>query len=145
LRHVPAARTSRLVGHLAKRPPPACESAGRAGQERHGLPPARKSTGQDQEQRGLEDEDELMLRRGMLRPHGNDEDGQGGPTEEKRVYNRGERRKHDAEWEEPLLKRIRHLKKMTEGRSRKSGEEVQACSDGLFLKNAFILWNNKAV
>jgi transcriptional regulator with XRE-family HTH domain len=29
------------------------------------------------------------------------------------VYNRGERREHDAKWEEPLLKRIRHLKKMT--------------------------------
>jgi hypothetical protein len=29
------------------------------------------------------------------------------------MYNRGERCKHDAEWEEPLLKRIRHLKEMT--------------------------------
>jgi hypothetical protein len=54
-----------------------------------------------------------MLRRGMLRPHSNDEDGQDGPTEEKRVYNRGERPKHDAKWEEPLLKRIRHLKEMS--------------------------------
>jgi hypothetical protein len=77
------------------------------------MPPARQSTGQDQEQQGLEDEDELMLRRGMLRPHGDDEDGQDGLTEEKRVYNRGERREHDTEWEEPLLKRIRHLKEMT--------------------------------
>jgi hypothetical protein len=49
----------------------------------------------------------------MLRPHADDEDGQDGPTEEKRVYNRGERREHDTEWEEPLLKRIRHLKEMT--------------------------------
>jgi hypothetical protein len=96
LKHVPAARTSRQLGHLAKPPPP-----------------ARESTGQDQEQQGLEEEDELMLRRGMLRPHAIDEDGQDGPTEEKRVYNRGERREHDAEWEEPLLKRIRHLKEMT--------------------------------
>jgi hypothetical protein len=54
-----------------------------------------------------------MLRRGMLRPHANNEEGQDGPTEEKRVYNRGERCKHDAEWEEPLLKQIRHLKEMT--------------------------------
>jgi hypothetical protein len=29
------------------------------------------------------------------------------------VYNRGKRREHDAKWEEPLLKRIRHLKEMT--------------------------------
>jgi hypothetical protein len=113
LRHVPAARTSRQVGHLAKPSPPARESTGRAGQERQGLPPACKSTGQDQEQQGLEDEDELMLRREILRPHSDDEDGQDGPTEEKRVYNRGERREHDAKWEEPLLKRIRHLKEMT--------------------------------
>jgi hypothetical protein len=54
-----------------------------------------------------------MLRRGLLKPHANNEDGQDGPTEEKRVYNRGECREHDAEWEEPLLKRIRHLKEMT--------------------------------
>jgi hypothetical protein len=33
----------------------------------------------------------------MRRPHGDDEEGQDGPTEEKRVYNRGERRKHDDE------------------------------------------------
>jgi hypothetical protein len=54
-----------------------------------------------------------MLRRGILRPHGDDMEGQDGPTEEKRVYNRGERREHDDEWEEPLLKRIKHLKEMT--------------------------------
>jgi hypothetical protein len=54
-----------------------------------------------------------MLRRGMLRPHGDNEEGQDGPTEEKRVYNRCERRKHDDEWEEPLLKRIKHLKEIT--------------------------------
>jgi hypothetical protein len=54
-----------------------------------------------------------MLRRGILRPHGNDEEGQDGLTKEKCVFNRGERRKHDDEWEEPLLKRIKHLKEMT--------------------------------
>jgi hypothetical protein len=113
VRHVPPARTSRLGGRLANPPPPARESTGRAGQERIGLPPARESTGLDQEQQGLEDEDELMLRRGMLRPHGDDEEGQDGPTEEKRVYNRVERREHDEEWEEPLLKRIKHLKELT--------------------------------
>jgi hypothetical protein len=113
LRQVPAARTSRQLGHLAKLPQPACESTGRAGQERQGLPPARESKGQDQEQQSLEDEDELMLRRGMLRPHADDKDGQDGLTEEKRVYNRGESREHDAEWEELLLKQIRHLKEMT--------------------------------
>jgi hypothetical protein len=52
-----------------------------------------------------------MLRRGLLRPNADDEDGQDGPTEEKR--NRGEPRDHDTKWEEPLLKRIRHLKEMT--------------------------------
>jgi hypothetical protein len=70
---------------LAKTPPPARESTGRAGQERQGLPPARKSTGQDLEEQALEDEDELMLRRGTLRPHGDNEEGQDGPTKEKRV------------------------------------------------------------
>jgi hypothetical protein len=113
LKHVPTARTSRQLGLRAKPPPPARESTGRAGQERQGLPPARESTEQDQEQQGLEEEDKLMLRQGLLRPHADDEDGQDGPTEEKRVYNRGERREHDAEWEEPLIKRIRHLKEMT--------------------------------
>jgi hypothetical protein len=54
-----------------------------------------------------------MLRRGTLRPHGDDEEGQDRPTEEKRVFNRGKRREHDDEWEEPLLKRIKHLKEMT--------------------------------
>jgi hypothetical protein len=54
-----------------------------------------------------------MLRRGTLQPHGDDEEGQDGPTEEKRVYNRGKRRKHDDEWEEPLLKQIKHLKELT--------------------------------
>jgi hypothetical protein len=112
-RHVPAARKSRLGRSLAKPPPPARKSTGRAGQEQQGLPPARKSTGQDQEEQALEDEDELMLRRGTLRPHGDNEEGQEGPTEEKRVFNRGERRKHDDEWEEPLLKQIKHLKEMT--------------------------------
>jgi hypothetical protein len=29
------------------------------------------------------------------------------------VFNRGERREHNAEWEELLLKRIKHLKEMT--------------------------------
>jgi hypothetical protein len=50
-----------------------------------------------------------MLRRGTLRPHGDDKGDQDGPTEEKRVFNRGERREHDDEWEEQLLKRIKHL------------------------------------
>jgi hypothetical protein len=54
-----------------------------------------------------------MSRRSTLRPHGNDEEGQDGPTEEKRVYNRGERREHDDKWEEPLLKRIKHLRELT--------------------------------
>jgi hypothetical protein len=54
-----------------------------------------------------------MLRRGMLRPHGDEKDGQDRPTEEKRMYNRGERRKHEAKWEELLLKRIKHLKELT--------------------------------
>jgi hypothetical protein len=52
---------------------------GRVGQERQGLPPARESTGQDLEQQGLEDEDKLMLQRGILRPHADDEEGQDGP------------------------------------------------------------------
>jgi hypothetical protein len=54
-----------------------------------------------------------MLWRGQLRAHAEDEDGQDRPSSEKRVFNRGERREHDAEWEEPLLKRIKHLKEMT--------------------------------
>jgi hypothetical protein len=54
-----------------------------------------------------------MLRRGTLRPHGNDKEGQEGPTEEKPVFNRGKWREHDDEWEEPLLKWIKHLKEMT--------------------------------
>jgi hypothetical protein len=54
-----------------------------------------------------------MLRRGQLRAHAEDEDGQDGPSAEKQVFNRGERREHDAKWEEPLLKRIKHLKEMT--------------------------------
>jgi hypothetical protein len=108
-RHIPAARTSRHGKSLAKPPPPACESTGRAGTDQEELPPARESTGQDQEGQALEDKDELMARRGRLRPHGNDEEDQDGPTEEKRVFNRGERREHDDEWEEPLLKRIKHL------------------------------------
>jgi hypothetical protein len=29
------------------------------------------------------------------------------------VFNRGERREHNTKWEEPLLKRIKHLKEMT--------------------------------
>jgi hypothetical protein len=29
------------------------------------------------------------------------------------VFNRGERHEHDAKWEEPLLKQIKHLKEMT--------------------------------
>jgi hypothetical protein len=54
-----------------------------------------------------------MLLRGILRPHGNDEEGQDRPTKEKHVYNRGEQGEHDDEWEEPLLKPIKHLKEMT--------------------------------
>jgi hypothetical protein len=54
-----------------------------------------------------------MLRRGILRPHGDNEEGQDGPTEERHVFNRSERREHDNKWEEPLLKRIKHLKEMT--------------------------------
>jgi hypothetical protein len=112
-RHIPAARTSRQGRSLAKPPPPARESTGRAGQDQQELPPARESTGQDQEEQAREDKDELMLRRGTLQPHGDDKEVQDGPTEEKRVFNRGERREHDDEWEEPLLKRIKHLKEMT--------------------------------
>jgi hypothetical protein len=112
-RHIPAARTSRQGRSLAKPPPPARESTGRAGLDQRKLPPACESTGQDQEEQALEDEDKLMLRRGTLRPHGDDEEGQDGPTKEKRVFNRGEWRKHDEEWEEPLVKRIKHLKEMT--------------------------------
>jgi hypothetical protein len=55
----------------------------------------------------------LMQRRGQLRAHAEDEDGQDGPSAEKRLFNRGERREHDADWEEPPLKRIKHLKEMT--------------------------------
>jgi hypothetical protein len=54
-----------------------------------------------------------MLQRGTLQQHGDDEEGRDGPTEEKRVFNRGEQREHDYEWEEPLLKRIKHLKEIT--------------------------------
>jgi hypothetical protein len=59
--HLPAGRTSRQGRSLAKPPPPARKSTGRAGQEQQGLPPARESTGQDQEGQALEDEDKLML------------------------------------------------------------------------------------
>jgi hypothetical protein len=54
-----------------------------------------------------------MLRRGILQPHGDDEEGQDGLTKEKRVFNRGKRRKHDDEWEQSLLKRIKQLKEIT--------------------------------
>jgi hypothetical protein len=54
-----------------------------------------------------------MLLSGQLRAHAEDEDGQDGPTAEKRVFNRGERLEHAAKWEEPLLKRIRNVKEMT--------------------------------
>jgi hypothetical protein len=57
----------------------------------------------------LDDEDELMIRRGTVRSHGEDDEDEDGPTEEKRVFNRGERRGHDDEWEEPLLKRIKNV------------------------------------
>jgi hypothetical protein len=42
------------------------------------------------------------------------------------VYNRGKRREHDDEWEEPLLKRIKHLKELT-----MRAEAARACSEGL--------------
>jgi hypothetical protein len=61
----------------------------------------------------IEDEDELMQRRGQLRAHAEDEDGEDGPSSEKQVFNRGECRQHDDNWEEPLLKRIKHLREMT--------------------------------
>jgi hypothetical protein len=54
-----------------------------------------------------------MQRRGQLRAHADDKDGEEGPTSEKQVFNRGECRQQDADWEEPLLKRIRHLREMT--------------------------------
>jgi hypothetical protein len=56
-----------------------------------------------------------MIRRGTVRSHGDDDEDEDGPTEEKRVFNRGERREHEDEWEEPLLKRIRNV---MEGRMR---------------------------
>jgi hypothetical protein len=102
-------RTSRQGKSLAKPPPPARESTGRAGTNQEELQPARESTGQDQEGEALEDEDELMARRGRLRPHSDDEEEQDGPTEVKRVFNRRKRREHDDEREEPLLKRIKHV------------------------------------
>jgi hypothetical protein len=61
-RHIPAARTSRKGRSLAKPPPPARESTGRAELDQRKLPPARESRGQDQEEQALENEDELMLR-----------------------------------------------------------------------------------
>jgi hypothetical protein len=53
-----------------------------------------------------------MQRRGQLRAHAEDEDGQDGPSAKKQLFNRGERCEHDADWKEPVLKRIKHLKKM---------------------------------
>jgi hypothetical protein len=57
----------------------------------------------------LDDEDESMVRRGTVRSHDDDDEVEDGPTEEKRVFNRGERREHEDEWEEPTLKRIRKV------------------------------------
>jgi hypothetical protein len=75
-----------------------------------------------------------MLRRGLLRPQADDEDGHEGPTEEKRVYNRGERREHDAEWEEPLLKRIWHLKEMTmRAEAARAGKRLKHAVTALFV------------
>jgi hypothetical protein len=54
-----------------------------------------------------------MQRRGQLRAHVEDEDGQDRPSAEKQLFNKGERREQDADWEEPLIERIKHLKKMT--------------------------------
>jgi hypothetical protein len=97
IKHVSSARVTRQQVHL-KRPPPR----------------ARESTGQaHQQQQGLEDKDKLMQRRGQLGANVEDEDGQDGPSAEKRLFNRGEPREHNANWEEPLLKRIKHLKEMT--------------------------------
>jgi hypothetical protein len=64
IKHVPGARATREQVHLTRPPPPACESTGQA----------------QQQQQGLEDEDKLMLRRGQLRAHAEDEDGQDGPS-----------------------------------------------------------------
>jgi hypothetical protein len=97
IKHVPSARATRQQVHLARPPPPAHESTGQA----------------QTQQQALEDEDKLMQRRGQLRAQAEDEDGQDGPSAEKQLFNRGERREHDADWEEPLLKRIKHLKEMT--------------------------------
>jgi hypothetical protein len=94
--HVPSTRATRQQVHQAQPPPLACES-----------------TGQAQQQQALEDEEESMQRQGQLRAHAEDEDGQDGPSAEKQVFNKGERRQQDADWEEPLLKRIKHLRKMT--------------------------------
>jgi hypothetical protein len=96
IRHVPITRAARQQVHLARPPPPAC-----------------KSTGQTQQQQALEDEDKLMQRRGQLRAHAEDEDEEDGPSEKKRVFNRRKGREHDADWEEPLLKRIKHLREIT--------------------------------
>jgi hypothetical protein len=81
-------------------------------------PPQQPSTGQPQPQQvggeeeeeeaaeGLEDEEKEMRCRGRVRPHADDK----GPTSEKQVFNCGECRPHDSDWEEPLVKRIRHLR-----------------------------------
>jgi hypothetical protein len=66
IRHVPSTKEIRQQVHQARPPPP-----------------ARKSTGQAQQQQALEDEDESMQRRGQLRAHTEDEDGQDGPSAEK--------------------------------------------------------------
>jgi ribosomal protein L21E len=126
-RHIPSARSSRHGRSLAKPQPPAQRSTGRQGTNQGNLQTARGSTEQDlhgevlddedelMTRRVLGDEDELMIRRGTVRSHGDDDEVEEGPTEEKRVFNRGERREHEDEWEEPTLKR---QKKVLESRMR---------------------------
>jgi hypothetical protein len=67
IKHVPSAKTTRQQAHWTRPPPPARESTGQA----------------QQQQQGLEDEDELMLRRGQLQAHAEDEDRQYEPSAEK--------------------------------------------------------------
>jgi hypothetical protein len=113
IRHIPSTRATRQQVHQT-RP----------------QPPARESTGQAQQQQALEDEDKSMQRRGQLQAHAEDEDRQDGLSVEKRVFNRGERREHDVDWEEPLLKRIKHLREMT--------MRAEAARAGNRLKHAVI-------
>jgi hypothetical protein len=119
---------------------------GRQGTNQGNLQTAQGSTEQDHEgevlddedelmtRRVLDDEDELMIRRGTVRSHGDDDDEVGeGPTEEKRVFNKGERREHEDEWEEPTLKRLKkvlesHMRAEATKAKKKFRQAVQAIS-----------------